>query len=42
MLDFSAKHGVKPMVELFPVDQVNDAIQKVRDNTARYRVVLVM
>jgi len=41
MLNFAAKHGIKPQVEMLPADQINSAIQKVRDNTARYRMVLV-
>lgn len=40
MLAFAMEHGVKPMVELMPASEVNAAITKVRDNTARYRVVL--
>lgn len=40
MLDFSAAHGIKPKVELMPAADVNAAIAKVRNNTARYRIVL--
>lgn len=40
MLDFSLKHGIKPKIELMPASEVNAAIAKVRNNTARYRVVL--
>ncbi len=40
MLDFTARHGVKPMVEIFPMSQVNEAIQHLRDGKARFRVVL--
>ena len=40
MLAFASKHGVKPQVELMPAAEVNAAITKVRNNTARYRVVL--
>ena len=40
MLDFAAARGVKPMVELMPAAEVNAAIVKVRNNTARYRVVI--
>ena len=42
MLKFATEHGIKPMVELFPFDEINTAIAKVRDNSARYRVVLTM
>ena len=42
MLRFSTQHGIKPMVELFPFREINAAIAKVRDNSARYRVVVAM
>lgn len=41
MLSFSQEHGIKPAIELMPMSQVNAAIQKVKENRARYRVVLV-
>jgi alcohol/geraniol dehydrogenase (NADP+) len=34
-------HGIAPEIELMPMAQVNDAIQRVRENKARYRIVLV-
>lgn len=40
MLRFATEHGVKPMIELFPAAEINAAIAKVRNNTARYRIVL--
>lgn len=40
MLDFTARNGVKPQVEVFPMSKVNDAVQHVRDGKARFRVVL--
>lgn len=40
MLLFSQEHPIKPMIELMPMSQVNAAIQKVRQNKVRYRVVL--
>ena len=40
MLEFSAKHGVKPMIEEFTHSTANEAIQKVRDGTIRFRAVL--
>eukprot|EP00927_Polykrikos_kofoidii_P073663 TRINITY_DN69681_c0_g1_i1.p1 TRINITY_DN69681_c0_g1~~TRINITY_DN69681_c0_g1_i1.p1 ORF type:complete len:469 (+),score=75.66 TRINITY_DN69681_c0_g1_i1:35-1441(+) len=42
MLAFACDHSVKPMVELFPIGRVNEAIDRVRQNTARYRCVLVL
>jgi len=41
MLDFSERHGIAPRVELMPMSAVNEAIRRVRENRARYRVVLV-
>ena len=41
MLNFSAQHDIRPRVELFPIADVNEAIRKVRENTMRYRGVLV-
>ena len=41
MLSFAQEHGIKPVVELMPMSQVNAALQKVKENKARYRIVLV-
>ena len=41
MLSFAQEHGIVPLVELMPMSQVNEAIQRVRQNKARYRIVLV-
>jgi uncharacterized zinc-type alcohol dehydrogenase-like protein len=41
MLSFSQEHGIQPVVELMPMSQVNAALQKVKENKARYRIVLV-
>ncbi|MBI4672770.1 MAG: zinc-binding dehydrogenase [Chloroflexi bacterium] len=41
MLSFAQEHGITPVVELMPMSQVNEAIQKVKENKARYRIVLV-
>lgn len=40
MLDLAARLGVRPVIEEFPLEQVNTAIAKVRDNTIRYRAVV--
>ncbi len=40
MLDFAARKGVAPMVEAFPMKDVNRAVEHVRAGKARYRVVL--
>ncbi len=40
MLNFAARHHIKAEAEVFPLDQVNAALEKVRRNEARYRIVL--
>lgn len=40
MLAFAAEHGIGAQVEVKPMAEVNDAVQRVRDNAARYRMVL--
>jgi uncharacterized zinc-type alcohol dehydrogenase-like protein len=41
-LDLADRYGVAPMIETFPLAEVNTAIAKVRDNTIRFRAVLLM
>ncbi len=40
-LMFAQAHGIMPKIELMPMSQVNKAIQRVKENKARYRIVLV-
>lgn len=40
MLDFSARHQILPQVERFKMSQVNEALDHLRANKARYRIVL--
>ncbi len=40
MLEFAARHGIEAQVELMPMYQVNEAIDRIRANQARYRIVL--
>ncbi|UZO80310.1 NAD(P)-dependent alcohol dehydrogenase [Aquimarina sp. ERC-38] len=40
MLDFCIRHDIYPIVEEYPMDQVNDAIQHLKEGKARYRIVL--
>jgi uncharacterized zinc-type alcohol dehydrogenase-like protein len=40
MLEFCARHGIKPTTELFPMSKVNDAMEHLRAGKARYRIVL--
>jgi D-arabinose 1-dehydrogenase-like Zn-dependent alcohol dehydrogenase len=41
-LNFSALRGVLPRVEVFPLDKVNEAYERMVSNQARFRVVLQM
>ncbi len=40
MLDFCARHDIYPIVEEFPLDQVNEAMEHLEEGKARYRIVL--
>jgi uncharacterized zinc-type alcohol dehydrogenase-like protein len=40
MLDFSARHGISPVIEAFPMSHVNEALDHLRAGRARYRIVL--
>jgi alcohol/geraniol dehydrogenase (NADP+) len=41
MLDFTSRHGIKPMVETFPMTEADRALDHVRQGKARFRAVLV-
>jgi uncharacterized zinc-type alcohol dehydrogenase-like protein len=41
MLSFANAQGITPAIEVMPMSQVNEALQRVRENRARYRIVLV-
>ncbi len=41
MLDLSARHRIAPQIELFPMREVNPALDRLRANRMRYRAVLV-
>ena len=41
-LQFSALSGVRPMIEKFPLEKVNDAYQRMITGKARFRAVLTM
>jgi uncharacterized zinc-type alcohol dehydrogenase-like protein len=40
MLAFAQEHSIYPMIELMPMSEVNAALVKVKENKARYRIVL--
>jgi uncharacterized zinc-type alcohol dehydrogenase-like protein len=41
MLNFAAINQIKPRVETMPLSQINEAMDKVAANQARYRIVLL-
>ncbi len=42
MLSVAEEFGIEPVVEVFPIEKTNEAIEKVRDNEVRYRAVLTV
>ena len=40
MIDFAAKHGVIPEVEIIPIDYVNTAIERLEKADVKYRFVI--
>ena len=40
MLNFANLHKIKPLVELYPMSKINEAIDHLKSGKARYRVVL--
>ena len=41
MLAFAQEKGIRPMVELMPMARANEAVRRLKENKARYRIVLV-
>jgi len=42
LLEFSAKHNIGSVVELFPIQKINEALDHVRNGKARFRAVLTL
>jgi alcohol/geraniol dehydrogenase (NADP+) len=42
LLKIVEQFDIKPMIESFPLEQANEALQSVRDNKVRYRAVLTL
>ena len=40
MLEFAARHDIEPITEIFSIDKVNEAMEKLRNGKPRYRLVL--
>jgi len=39
MLEFATRHNILPEIEVFPMDKINEVIEKVKDNKVRFRAV---
>jgi len=42
MIDFANRHQVLPQIEIFPVDKINEAIEKVKKNQIQYKNFYVL
>jgi cinnamyl-alcohol dehydrogenase len=40
MIDFAAKHGIKPDIEIVPIDYVNTALERLAKADVKYRFVI--
>ena len=40
MLSFAAQHNIAPVIETFPMEKVNEAMEHLHSGKARYRIVL--
>ena len=40
MVDFAAKHGVRPDIEVIPIDYVNTAMERLLKADVKYRFVI--
>lgn len=40
MLEFIARHQLEPMVEFYPFEKINEAMDRLRNGKPRYRIVL--
>ena len=40
MLEFAARHNILPRLERFPMTEINQAMSRLREGKARYRIVL--
>jgi D-arabinose 1-dehydrogenase-like Zn-dependent alcohol dehydrogenase len=41
-MSFAAKHGVRPMIERFPLSEASHALDAMTKGTVRFRAVLDM
>ena len=40
MLEFAKRHNIKPVIEKFSFDEINEALEKLRSGQVHYRIVL--
>lgn len=40
MFEFALRHKIQPQVEMFPMDKINEAFDRLKSGDARYRIVL--
>jgi len=40
MLEFAQRHSIKPVIEKFSFDRINEALDRLRSGNAHYRIVL--
>jgi uncharacterized zinc-type alcohol dehydrogenase-like protein len=40
MLDFAVQHDIKPVIEKYPFEKINDAFDRLRSGKTKYRIVL--
>lgn len=40
LMKFAARKGIQPQVEVYPMSQINEAIERLHSGQARYRIVL--
>ena len=40
MLEFAVRHEIRPVIEKFHFDQVNEALDHLKSGKAHYRIVL--
>ena len=40
LLRFAARHNIAPQIEMYPMSQVNEAIERLHSGNVRYRIVL--
>ena len=42
MLDFCAEHNIAPDVQVIPIQEINDAYKRIKEEDVRFRYVIDM